>query len=147
MEQWKFKAADKLRDYKAQKAALENLPDEIARLKSEARSIKSATADGVAVAGGGSQREERLLSNIVKREELKEALRRAKLATDMVERGLEVLDKAERRVLEAMYIEREPGAVEKLADEFGLEDARSVYKRADKALRHFTIALYGLTEA
>lgn len=147
VEQWKYKAADKLRDYKAKKAALQNIPDEIETLKSEARSIKSATADGVAVNGGGSKREDKLLSNIVKRAEMTEALKRAQMAVRMVERGMQVLEPEEKKLLEMMYIDREPGAAEKAAEIMGLADVRSVYKRADKALRRFTIALYGITES
>ena len=146
MEQWKYRAVDKLRDYEAQKTALLNLRDEIATLESEARGIKSATADAVAVQGGGSRREDRLLSNIVQREELKEAMRRAMRQVRMVERGLETLDSEERRILQVMHITKEPKAADRLASELGLDDIRSVYKRADKALRHFTIALYGITE-
>ncbi len=146
MEYWKFKAADKLRDYDAQKAALLNLPEEIKRLESEACSIKSATADGTPVKGGGSGREDRLLSNIVKREELKALLHRASLAVATVERGLAVLNPDERHMLEVMYIAREKGYIERLMDEYGLMEESSLYKRANKALRHFTIAMYGATE-
>lgn len=146
MEYWKYKAIDKLKDYSAQKAALQNLPEEIARLESEACSIKSATADGTPVKGGGSGREDRLLSNIVKREEHKAMLKRAKLAVGMVDRGLSVLNEEERQILDRMYIFREKGCVERLMTEFGLQEESSLYKRVNKALKHFTIAMYGATE-
>ena len=147
MEYWKYKAIDKLKDYSAQKAALQNLPEEIARLESEARSIKGATADGTPVKGGGSGREDRLLTNIVKKEEHKAMLRRAKLAVGMVDRGLSVLSEDERLILDRMYIFREKGCVDRLMDEFGLQEESSLYKRANKALQHFTIAMYGATES
>lgn len=147
MEYWKYKAIDKLKDYSAQKAALQSLPEEIARLESEACSIKSATGDGAPVKGGGSGREDRLLSNIVKREEHKAMLKRAKLAVGMVDRGLGVLSEEERRILDRMYIFREKGSVSRLMDEFGLQEESSLYKRANKALQHFTIAMYGATES
>lgn len=147
MEYWKYKATDKLKDYKAQKAATQSLPEEIARLESEAYSIKSATADGTPVKGGGSGREDRLLSNIVKREEHKAMLRRANLAVSMVERGLNVLSQEERRLLDVMYITREPGYIDRLMAEFNLQEESSLYKRANKALHHFTIAMYGATES
>lgn len=147
MEYWKYKAIDKLKDYTAQKAALQNLPEEIARLESEACSIKSATADGTPVKGGGSGREDRLLSNIVKREEHKAMLRRAKLAVNMVNRGLEVLSQDERHILDTMYIVREKGHISRLMEEFGLAEESSLYKKANKALLRFTIAMYGATES
>lgn len=147
MEYWKYKAIDKLKDYSAQKVALQNIPDEIARLESEATSIRSATGDSTPVKGGGSRREDMLLSNIVKREEHKAMLERAKYAVGVVDRGLSVLSREERHILDVMYIVREKGAVGRLAEEFGLADDRSVYKRVDKALLRFTIAMYGATES
>lgn len=146
MEYWKYKAIDKLKDYAAQKASLENIPEEISRLESEACSIKSATADGTPVMGGGSGREDRLLSNIVKRGELGLLLERAKKAVSIVDRGLGVLDREERHILDAMYIVREKGYVSRLMEEYGLQEESSLYKRANKALLRFTIAVYGATE-
>lgn len=147
MEYWKYRAIDKLKDYTAQKTSLSNIPEEIARLESEAYSIKSATGDGTPVKGGGSGREDRLLSNIVKRGELAMMLDRAKKAVSTTERGLAVLTKDERRLLDLMYIVRENGAVNRLMDEYGLQEESSLYKRVNKALIHFTIAMYGATES
>ena len=147
MEYWKFKAIDKLKDYMAQKVATQNLREEIARLESESNSIKSATADGIPVKGGGSGREDRLLSNIVRREEHKAMLRRATLAVKMVERGLSVLSEDERHILDEMYIVREKGYVERLMAKYNLQEESSLYKRANKALLHFTLAMYGATES
>ena len=146
MEYWKYKAIDKLKDYSAQKAALQNLLEEIARLESEACSIKSATGDGTPVKGGGSGREDRLLSNIVKREEHKAMLHRATLAVRQVERGLNVLTGEERHLLDVMYIINEKGRADRLMEELGLAEESSLYKRVNKALLRFTIAMYGATE-
>lgn len=147
MEYWKFKAIDKLKGYSAQKASLTSLPDEIARLESEAYSIKSATADGTPVKGGGSGREDRLLSNIVQREEHKAMLERAQKSVAGIERGLAVLDKDERKILERVYINQEVGAVQRLMDEYGLVETSGMYKRINKALLRFTVAMYGATES
>ena len=147
MEYWKFKAIDKLKGYSAQKASLTSLPDEIARLESEAYSIKSATADGTPVKGGGSGREDRLLSNMVQREEHKAMLERAQKSVSGVERGLAVLDKDERSILDRMYINQEVGAVQRIMDDYNLAETSSAYKRINKALLHFTVAMYGATES
>lgn len=147
MEYWKYKAIDKLKDYTAQKAALHSLPEEISRLESEACSIKSATGDGTPVKGGGSRREDRLLSNIVMREEHKAMLHRAILSVKMVDRGLDVLTMEEKHLLDVMYIVSEKGRVNRLMDELGLAEESSLYKRVNKALQKFTIAMYGATES
>ena len=147
MEYWKYRAIDKLKDYTAQKASLSNIPEEIARLESEACSIKSATADGTPVKGGGSGREDRILSNIVKRGELAMMLDRAKLSVGIVDRGLAVLKDDERRLLDVMYIVQEKGAVNRLMNEYGRQEESSLYRRVNKALIRFTVAMYGATES
>lgn len=146
MEYWKYKAIDKLKDYPLQQAAVQSLPEEIKLLESEAYSIKSATGDGTPVKGGGSSREDRLLSNIVKREEHKAMLQRARLAVSVVERGLSVLSTEESRILQVMYMTQEKGRVDRLLNELGLIEESSLYKRVNKILQRFTIAMYGATE-
>lgn len=147
MEYWKFKAIDRLKDYAAQKASVINLTEEISRLEMEAYSIKSATSDGTPVKGGGSGREERLLSNIVQREEYSLMRDRARLSVGMVDRGMSILSVEEKHLLDRMYIDRERGDTTRLMNELGLHEVSSLYKRVNKALRRFTIALYGCTES
>ena len=87
-----------------------------------------------------------MLSNIVHREELHRTLRQAKAWVKMVDGGLSALGEEERLVLERFYINRSRGGVERLCDELGILNPAGVYKRKDKALRHFTPALYGISE-
>lgn len=143
---WKYEAIDKLRGYEAHQRALENIPDELARLESSFVSIRSARTDGTPVQGGGSGREDAMLSNIVHRQELERTLEQAKLWVATVDNGLSVLDAESRRLLEMMYIHRAKGNVDRLCDTLCIEKAQ-VYRRRDKALRLFTIALYGITES
>ena len=143
---WKHEAVDKLKNYEAHKLALESLPKEIRRLESSFAGIRSATTDGTPVSGGGgSTREDVMLSNIVHRDELKRRLKEARLWFSMVDKALAVLDDEERLVLDRFYIHRVKGAVEALCESLSLEKS-AVYDRRDKALRHFTLALYGVTE-
>ena len=51
---WKFEAVEKLRQYEAKKQSLKSIPEEIKRLESVMCSIRSASADGTPVSGGGS---------------------------------------------------------------------------------------------
>ena len=144
MEYWKFKAIDKLRDYPLKAAAIQSLQEELQRLELEATNIRSATADATPVQGGGSTREDKLLSNIIHRDEIKRMIAGAKLACNVVNTSLAAMDAAERDLLTDMYI-RISGGTPRIAEMLGL-DERSVYKRADKALRRFVIALYGVSE-
>lgn len=142
---WKREAADKLRNYEAHKQALESIPKEIKRLESAYTGIRSATTNGTPVSGGGNTREDTLLSNIVHRDELKRRLREARLWVSQVDKALAVLDNEERLVLDKFYIHRAKTSLADLCEYFCLEKS-AVYDRRDKALRHFTIALYGGTE-
>lgn len=142
---WKYEAIEKLRDYEAKKLALSTLPEEIRRLELDARRIRSATGDGTPVKGGGSTREDILLSNIVHREELERSLEMARKWVALVDAGLEILSEEDRLVLLRFYMHPERGNVERLCGELGLEKS-AVYDRREKALRRFTLALYGGSE-
>lgn len=141
---WKYEAMEKLRQYEAKKRALKSIPEEIARLETAMQSIRSATADGP-VKGGGSGREDMLLSNIVHREELGRALEQAKIWVRLVDAGMELLSPEERLILDRFYINPAKGNVDRLCGELGVEKP-TVYRKKDAALRHFTVCLYGCTE-
>ena len=102
---WKFEAMEKLRLYEAKKQSLRSIPEEIERLESAMKSIRSATADGTPVKGGGSGREDMMLSNIVHREELDRALEQARKWVDLVDAGLEILSQEERLILDRFSLE------------------------------------------
>lgn len=143
---WKQEAMDKLQGYEARKSSLESIPQELARLKSAFASLRSTAAQDVCVNGGESRREDALLSNLVLRQELERALEQARLWVEMVERGLGVLNGEERLVLERLYLRPAKGNVERLCEELHVEKT-AVYDRREKALRHFTVALYGGMES
>ena len=63
---WKYEAIEKLKEYSAKRQALNSIPEEMARLESAMQSIRSATADGTPVSGGGSGREDMMLSITVR---------------------------------------------------------------------------------
>lgn len=142
---WKLEAIEKLRLYEAKKQSLRSIPEEIARLESAMKSIRSASADGSPVKGGGSGREDMMLSNIVHREELERSLEQAKRWVAVVDGGLKILGVEERLILDRLYINPARGNVDRLCAELGIEQS-SVYRRRDKALHHFTICLYGCSE-
>lgn len=142
---WKREAADKLRCYEAKKSSIERAVEEIRRLNDEMTRVRSATTDSTPVSGGSSTREDALVNSIAHQEELKLAIREARRWVKIVDGGLAVLDEQERLVLDRFYIHRGKGNVERLCGELNVEQA-TVYRRRDSALRHFTLALYGVTE-
>lgn len=70
----------------------------------------------------------------------------ARLWASMVEGGLSILDEEERLVLEILFIHKTKGAIDLLCDLLGTSKS-VVYTRRDKALRRFTMALYGALES
>lgn len=143
---WKTEAVDKLKQYEAKRKSLQNIPMEISRLESDMVRIRSASADGTPVNGGGSGREDMMLSNIVHRQELERSLEQAKTWVALVDAGLEILSAEERKILDRFYINPAKGTADRLACDFGV-DVKTVYKRKDAALRRFTICLYGCCES
>ncbi|WP_298029713.1 DUF1492 domain-containing protein [uncultured Dysosmobacter sp.] len=142
---WKREAIDKLRNYEARKQAPANIQQEIKRLEVEYTGIRSAVTDGTPVSGGTSTREDMMLSNIVHRDELKRSLKETRMWVATVEKALAVLSEEERQVLDRFYIHAAKGAVKDLCELLNVEQS-TVYRKRDEALRHFTIALYGVTE-
>jgi len=62
-----------------------------------------------------------------------------------VERGLTALDADERLVLWMLYIQPAKGNIDRLCGELCVEQA-TIYRKRDKALHRFTLALYGCME-
>lgn len=142
---WKNEATEKLRRYHAMQLATLNIPSEIQRLKLDARKIRSAKTDATPVSGGGNGREEALLNNLVRRQELENVLQQSQLWLKTTERALSVLDPDEKQILHRLLIYPEKHAVERLSLELGIEQS-SIYRKRDEALRRFTLAYYGTCE-
>lgn len=139
---WKKEAISKLRGYPGAKAALQNIPEELARMRSQMEGIRSATADGTPTKGGGNGREDAILTNLVYQEELKRRLRQNKYWVSQVERALDTLNPEQRLVLDRLYMRNTRNNIDRLCEELGLEKS-AVYDRRESALRRFTRALYG----
>ena len=142
MVKWKDRAVDMLRDRGLQRAACENLPLELKRLELESVAIRCGTMDGVAVKSGG--RQDKMLWNLVQREDLERNLQMAKQYVAFVERGLGALDPQEARTLERVYVLGERDVIEHLREEWAMMEKRSVYKRLDRILYRLAVAMYGM---
>lgn len=143
---WKTEAIEKLQKYDAMRLATINLPEQITLLEVEARNLRSATVDGTPVKGGGSKREEVMLNNLVRRQEMTLAYKQAQTWLKVTDRALSSLSPDEKLVLHRFYIYPERGCLERLCGELGVEKS-AVYRKRDSALKRFTIALYGETES
>ncbi len=142
---WKIEAVDRLRQYDAMRAAVENLPQEIQRLELAAKAIRGARLDGDPILPGGTRREEAILDNMMSRQELAWRLEQAQKWLSFTDSALGMLSEEERLVLQRFYIYPRKGSVEQLCSELGVESS-SAYRKRDKALYRFTVALYGTVE-
>lgn len=143
---WQKEAINDLRCHEKRKAALESLADEIRELRGRTYGTSSPAADAVPVQGGSSTAEERWIAAIDELERKKEVYRLTKRRVDAVERGLAALDEQQREILEAFFINRVQGHVQALAEKYHVEQSR-VYQMKDQAVRDFTLARYGISEA
>ena len=143
--QWKEEAMEKLKSYKAMRLAAKNIPEQICMLEAKAVSLRSPSAPKVGGMSSVRAREDALISNMAEREELQWNLARVKQWLAVTDRGLDALEPEELVILQRMYLFPERGAVDRLCGELGVEQA-TVYRRRDKALHRFTMAMYGFSE-
>lgn len=138
-------AINRLRDYSARKMALETIPEELKALELQYGAIRSATTDSEPVQGGTNRREDMLVGNIIKRDNLKRNLEIAKMETAITEKALAVLSKEEQRILELFYINRQRGYIERLCSELFVEKTK-LYNMKSEALRKFALATCGTVD-
>ena len=142
---WATISVQRLRDYEKRKLALENIPAQIQTLEDQIFTIKSSATDKIVVKGTTNKKEDALIDNIAEREELKNNYRIAKREVELTEKGLKATGDEGQRILELFYINRPYDYIEKLCEELCVERSR-VSTLKDKALRDFTLAIYGIVE-
>lgn len=141
---WKKEASNDLRTYVQRREAVTNIRERIKVLEEQFTSLKGLSTD-TPVKGGMSRVEEKMLDNISERERLTLSLKITENLVKLTEKGLDVLDKLERQVLEGFYFEKSGARIETLCEELHFEKSR-LYQIRDSALRKFTIAMYGTVE-
>lgn len=137
---WKQEAIDKLRNYTVRKQSLNTLPAQLEEVQLRQQSLQAAGG-----AGRGRQ-EAMLLDARVYQEELERRLEMTRQWVRAVEDALAALTDEERLVLDLFFIHPVPDHIETLCMALGIENPPGVYKRKDRALRRFTMALYGWEE-
>lgn len=141
---WIEEAKDKLLKYEEMKLAVDTIPQDLDRLERECFAIGSARTDRISAHSEGAARRDILLDKIAARQILAADLQNATAWVHMVDRTLEILRREDQLVLTKVYITPEKGAVEYLCTELGIESS-SIYRRRDKAIETFALAMYGTT--
>ena len=120
-------------DYPENKERLRIIPERIATERARMTSIRAASSESSMVRGGGNVRQERDTTAIVTIDRLKADLTVAQKEIRVIDSILDKLDPRERRCVELMDLNRQQGAVDRLADEFGYDRSR-VYDIYNDAL-------------
>ena len=128
LERWRF--------------SIGQMTSEIETLKAEYEAIKVTNYNKMPSGSGTNVQEEKLLTNIVKRDELSMNLRFTKMRVADIDRVLDELSDNERTILQRMFIKREKYAADNLAEELGYETAQ-VYRLKNQALTHFAQLRHG----
>lgn len=139
---WKREAEERLRDYKYRKQSLDGMRMELEQLNQSLGGIRSASLDGMPSYGGGNGREDALLNTIIKRDELQRSIRDTEFFVKRIEGALSQMDDTQKLILDKMYINRYKNAAFDLAEELHVEKTQ-VYARRDKAIRQFTMLMFG----
>ena len=129
---WKQEAIEKLRHYDAMRQAQENLSEQIVQTKEE---VDEKSLDCLDLQ----------MDRLVRQKELQKALTQVRSWLRTVNRALAALTPEEKLILHRFYIYPERGNIDRLCGELNVEQS-SVYRKRDKALKKFTLALYGKTE-
>ena len=85
------------------------------------------------------------MDDIARRAELAFESENTRRWVETVDNALSALSDDERLILDRFYINREKDSVGLLCEELCLERSR-VYQLKDKAVRHFTLILYGVSK-
>ena len=143
---WKKEAVSLLKDYPARKKSLNNLKERYTMLENEMINLRSMQQDRIPVKGALSSTQEQFINSIAEQEQLQFNYRMVKQQLDWVDRGLSSLNAEERMILEGFFLSSAEHAKDDLMDKLCVERS-TLYEMKDKALRKFTISMYGLLES
>lgn len=139
---WKNEAIDRLTRYSAMTQAVENIPKEITRLERAIQELRGSDPSKIPSGKNPGPRDDALIGNIIKRQELCDSYENAKIWVDTTDQAMSVLNGEEKTILTRMYVTPERGVVNELCLSLGVEQS-SIYRKRDQALYRFTMALYG----
>ena len=143
---WKKEAINLLKDYPAKQESMTNLKERYRMLDYEMQNLHAAQSDKIPVKGGLSRQQEHLINTIAEKEQLKCNYNIVKQQLDWIDRGLASLSADERLVLEGFFITTGAEVKNDLMDSLCIERS-ALYELRDRALRKFTMSMYGLLES
>ena len=142
---WDLASIDDLKRYNGLKNSLKSIRERIELLNYEFTSVGSPQLDRVPTREGGNKMEDFIISNISERERLNILYNVNKKMCGIIGRGLRGLPDGERRILEICYIENRRGGAESAMEELNIERSE-FYRLRDRALRSFTVNMFGICE-
>lgn len=134
---WKLCAIDDLRRYKQMKIGVLNSKDKLRLISQAAASPRTSLGKKNPINNPS------LINSLVEKEKLSSNIKSVQKLISIIERGLDSLTDEERTILEKFYMSDCPSSIRHLSEEFGYEP-RSLYRKRDRALARFTLAMYGL---
>lgn len=142
---WKKEAVNQLKEYSCRKDSLKSIQNRCRLLETETTTLKERELP-LPLRGPLSDAQEQLLSSIAEQKQLLANYQMAKLQLQWIEKGLSVLDEDERMVLEGFYMIGGPCIKQDLMSDLCIERS-ALYELKDRALRKFTMSMYGLLES
>lgn len=140
---WKDEAVEKLRRYPVMVNAVQTIPKELEWLTEEARSLQAVRMGTGGVRNLRAQ-ENRLMDNLVRRQELERLHSQAQMWVELTTDAMGKLTEQERELLSLLYMQSKD--VSTVCRALGVERS-TLYRNRDTALKKLTLALYGALES
>lgn len=131
-----------LQNLERQRFAITQLREELETVEAEYAAIKATNYDKMPTGSGENVQEEKLLTAIAKKDELRASLIYTEKHVADMERLLKQLPDDERQIIERTFVGQEKYAADSLADELGYE-RRNIYRMRNRALLHLAQLRYG----
>ena len=113
-----------LRHYKDYQRSLKTIPERIAMINMKLTSVKGINTDKIPVQGGGSANGDAWTNGIYDKMRLEQSYKSTKYVLSILDRALSALSDRERELIENMYIENIPHAVELFGNSHGYEKSQ-----------------------